>query len=109
MILQALIEMQHGEESDKANLKSIYGMLFFGVPSQGMSIESLVPMVENQPNRFFLESLSKVTDGLRAQRQNFRQAFPFKESRIISFYETKQSPTAQKVSQVSFCLERTFY
>ena len=100
--------MQHGEESDQANLKSIYGVLFFGVPSQGMSIDSLVPMVENQPNRFFLESLSKVTDGLRAQRQNFRQAFPFKESRIISFYETRQSPTAQKVSQVSFCLERTF-
>jgi protein SERAC1 len=99
MILQALIEMQHGDESDKANLKSVYGMLFFGVPSQGMSIESLVPMVENQPNRFFLESLSKVTDGLRAQRQNFRQVFPFKDSRIISFYETKQSPTAQKVSQ----------
>jgi hypothetical protein len=102
MILQALIEMQHGDESDKANLKSIYGMLFFGVPSQGMSIESLVPMVENQPNRFFLESLSKVTDGLRAQRQNFRQVFPFKDSRVISFYETKQSPTAQKVSQASF-------
>jgi hypothetical protein len=98
MGLQALIEMQHGDESDKANLKSIYGMLFFGVPSQGMSIKSLVPMVENQPNRFFLESLSKVTDGLRAQRQNFRQVFPFKDSRIISFYETKQSPTAQKVS-----------
>ena len=94
--------MQHGDESDKANLKSIYGMLFFGVPSQGMSIDSLVPMVENQPNRFFLESLSKVTDGLRAQRQNFRQALPFKESRIISFYETKQSPTAQKVSRSSF-------
>jgi protein SERAC1 len=102
MTLQALIEMQHGDESDQANLKSIYGMLFFGVPSQGMSIESLVPMVENQPNRFFLESLSKVTDGLRAQRQNFRQVFPFKDSRVISFYETKQSPTAQKVSQVSF-------
>jgi protein SERAC1 len=109
MILKALIEMQHGDESDRANLKSIYGMLFFGVPNQGMSIESLVPMVENQPNRFFLESLSKVTDGLRAQRQNFRQAFPFIDSRIVSFYETKHSPTAQKVSQVSFCLGRTFH
>jgi len=100
--------MQQGDESDKANLKSTYGMLFFGVPSQGMSIESLVPMVENQPNRFFLESLSKVTDGLRPQRRNFRQVFPFKDSHIISFYETKKSPTAQKVSQVSFYLAKLF-
>jgi hypothetical protein len=98
MILQALIEMKHGDESDRANLKSVYGILFFGVLSQGMNIESLVPMVENQPNRFFLESLSKVTNGLRAQIQNFRQVFPFTDSRIISFYETKQSPPARKVS-----------
>jgi protein SERAC1 len=109
IVLQALIEMQHGDESDKANLKSIHGILFFGVPSQGMSVESLVPMVENQPNRFFLESLSKVTDGLRAQRRNFRQVFPFRDSLIISFYETKQSPTAKKVSQVSPCPRRTFH
>ena len=98
MTLQALIEMEHGDESDKANLKSIYGLLFFGVPNKGMSIESLIPMVESQPNRYLPESLNKVTDGLRAQRQNFHRVFPFRDSLIISFYETKQSPTAQIVS-----------
>jgi hypothetical protein len=97
--------MEYGDDSDKANLKAIYGILFFGVPNQGMNIESLVPMVGDQPNRFLLESLEKTSTILRDQLRSFPKVFHFKDSQIISFYETKQSPTAKQVSKrAALCL-----
>lgn len=93
-----MIEMQNGSDFDKAQLRSVYGVLFFGVPSQGMSIESLVPMVGEQPNRVFLESLRQTSSVLRAQSSSFEKAFPYEDSSIIFFYETKESPTARRVS-----------
>src|SRR5271156_1759180 len=94
-----------GDKLNQANLKSIFGVLFFGVPNQGMSIESLISMVGDQPNRYFLESLSKESASLRDQARQFQKAFPFRDSQIISFYETKRSPTA-KVSQAETSLLR---
>jgi|ERR1700722_7794114 len=94
-----------GDKLNQVNLKSVYGMLFFGVPNQGMSIESLVPVVRDQPNRYFLESLSKESGILRDQARYFQKAFPFRDSQIISYYETLQSPTA-RVSQAGTSLLR---
>ena len=90
--------MHEGNDLDKANLKATYGALFFGVPNQGMDISSLVPMVGDQPNRYFLESLGKGSEFLPEQRTKFPKAFDFKDSEIISFFETQESPTAEKVS-----------
>jgi protein SERAC1 len=77
--------MCEGDDSDKANLQATYGTLFFGVPSKGMDITSLVPMVGEQPNRYFLESLGKESEILREQIVKFPKAFGFKDSEIISF------------------------
>ena len=63
-----------------------------------MDISSLVPMVGNQPNRYFLESLGKESEILQEQRVRFSKAFDFKDSEIISFFETQESPTAELVS-----------
>jgi protein SERAC1 len=90
--------MHEGNATDKANLNSTYGALFFGVPSQGMDIRSLIPMVNDQPNRHFLESLGRESDLLRKQNRAFPKAFPFKDSEIYCFYETLGSPTAIEVS-----------
>ena|ERR1700730_17248635 len=90
--------MCEGDDLDKANLRATYGALFFGVPSQGMDISSLVPMVGDQPNRHFLESLGKESEILQEQRVRFPKAFDFRDSEIISFFETLESPTAVQVS-----------
>jgi hypothetical protein len=91
--------MCEGNASDKANLNSTYGALFFGVPSQGLDISSLIPMVKNQSNRYFLESLGKESDLLRKQSRAFAKAFPFRDSELYCFYETLMSPTAIEVSE----------
>jgi hypothetical protein len=90
--------MREGDDLDKANLKATYGALFFGVPSQGMDISSLLPMVGDQPNRYFLESLNRDSEILQEQRTKFPEAFNFRDSEVISFFETQASPTAERVS-----------
>jgi hypothetical protein len=85
------------DEADASILNSVSGFLFFGVPHQGMATESLVPLVNDQPNRGLLESLSKNSALLMRLEQDFRNAFNGRHIPIISFYETKESPTAVKV------------
>lgn len=81
---------------------SVYGALFFGVPNHGMKIESLIPMVEGQPNRGLLHSIDTLSQQLSEQSRQFKRCFVLSEaerhkSRIFCFYETKKSPTACKV------------
>lgn len=98
--------MNDGDDSDKANFKSVSGMLFFGVPNQGMPISQWIPIVEGQPNRFFIEQLCASSDILRVFRTDFRKLFTFRDSKIYSFYETKESPTAQRGVSRACCFKK---
>lgn len=89
--------MAESDEIDEANLKSVYGILFFGVPNQGMAIETLLPMAGQNPSRNLLDTLRKGSEVLRHQQEQFPLAFSFPDSVIVSFYETLESPTAVKV------------
>ncbi|KAL2211269.1 hypothetical protein CC79DRAFT_194278 [Sarocladium strictum] len=94
VVKEAIIRMSMGDEKDKGDLKSIVGALFFGVPNKGMDITSLIPMAGEQPNRPLLESICKGSSLLQTQSEQFEMAFPFRDSSIISLYETMLSPTA---------------
>ena len=74
------------------------GLLFFGVPNRGMDIESLQAIVGNRQNRYLLESVGQYSDLLLQQDGQFGSTFHFQDSRVLSFYETKSSPTAIKAS-----------
>jgi protein SERAC1 len=94
--------MRNASTHDPDILDSIYGALFFGVPNQGMNVESLIPMVENQVNQGLLHSMSNESELLRKQNRDFAKAFDFLESKIVCFYETLTSPTAIKVGTTTF-------
>ncbi len=79
---------------DKTNFRSTYAALLFGVPNQGMDISSLIPMAEGQRNIKFLYTLDKNSELLCSLHRDFCSKFRFEDSRVISFYETKTSPTA---------------
>ncbi len=85
------------DERDQQNLKATYGALFFGVPSRGMDIDSLRPMVFGQPNEAFLMNLARDSELLMMKSESFCKAFNFENSKVLSFYETNQSPTAVPV------------
>lgn len=94
--------MIHAKESnDDSLLDSIQGALFFGVPSRGMDIESLRPMVRDQPNELFLHTLGPDSPTLKTQSKKFRQMFDGKRPEIVYFFECQMSPTARFVSPPS--------
>jgi hypothetical protein len=98
LIKEALIQMtESNSELDQA--RRIVGTLFFGVPNDGMDIASLIPMVNDQPNRSLLESLSAINSQvLRLQGRSFAKLLEQTALDLFCFYETKLSPTAILVS-----------
>lgn len=101
IVKEALIQMQRltGTMADKTTLRSVFGALFFGVPSQVMNIDALLRMVEGRPNQQLLWSLRKGSDVLIDQGNEWKRGFRFRDSRIVFFYESRASPTAEKVGE----------
>lgn len=65
--------------------RALKGIVFFGVPNQGMNISSLLPMVGSNANLHLLSTLG----------DKFNATFPqTRATSLVSFYETKLSPTA---------------
>lgn len=89
--------MAEGEEKDKTILKSVYGILFFGVPNQGMENKSLVAMARGQPNEWLIQTLGTESEYLEDLHMDFQNKFTFSTSIVFSFFETEESPTAIKV------------
>ncbi|KAK4446671.1 hypothetical protein QBC34DRAFT_147485 [Podospora aff. communis PSN243] len=99
IVKQALISLSKSEgEDDQRLLRAVYGVVFFGVPHDGMDNASLIPMVENGHNRYLVESIGSVNSYiLSTQRREFHKALrPKGESEVLCFYETQKSPTAQQ-------------
>lgn len=92
--------MADGDEMDNANCRAVRGILFFGVPSQGMDISSLLGMVKGRVNEHFLQGLRHDSDTLRNQHREFCKKFPYESCKIMSFYETEYSPTSKKVYHI---------
>lgn len=82
-------------EEDRNTHQMISGILFFGVPSQGMNIQSLIPMVGDQPNRALLDSLGPNSAILRKQSEDLCTVVNSAPFEIVNFYETQMSPTAR--------------
>lgn len=98
LIKEALVRMADSY-SDLALMKQVFGAVFFGVPNDGMEIESLIPMVNDQPNRFLLESLSAINSQvLGLQARSFATFLNRTAFEIFCFYEVKKSRTAAQVS-----------
>ena len=98
LVKEALVQLAEAN-SELDQIKRIFGALFFGVPNNGMDIGSLIPMVNDQPNRLLLESLSTINSQvLRLQERSFATFLDRTALDIFCFYETRLSPTAAKVS-----------
>ncbi|KAF4987186.1 hypothetical protein FGRMN_10502 [Fusarium graminum] len=99
IVKQTLISLSKSKhEDDRRLIRAVYGIMFFGVPHDGMDISSLIPMVGERPNRFLIESISHVNSQiLTMQQRAFHTALGEEgDSEIVCFYETEKSPTARK-------------
>lgn len=97
LIKEALIQIADCPEEVEF-IHSIQGLVFFGVPNDGMKIESLIPIVTNQPNLSLVLSLRDTNSQiLNYQKREFSKILDKYEIRIRCFYEMSKSPTAKKV------------
>lgn len=81
-------------------LQQIVAILFFGVPHNGLNIESLIPMVDHQPNDHLLWSIDRINSQvLRFQERGFEKVVEtLPNMEMYCFYEDVLSHTAVKVS-----------
>ncbi|KAL7948816.1 hypothetical protein V8C42DRAFT_312410 [Trichoderma barbatum] len=99
IIKQALISLSSSTNPDDQKLiRAVYGVIFFGTPHDGMDVSSLIPMVGDGPNRFLIESISRINSQIISiQQREFHNALGKKgDSEVFCFYETLESPTAQR-------------
>ncbi|KAM0412754.1 hypothetical protein ACHAPD_007800 [Fusarium lateritium] len=96
--LMTLILLSKSKTEEYIRLvRAVYGIVFFGVPHDGMDISSLIPMVGDGPNRFLVESISHINSQLSIQQQEFHKSLGDKgDMEIVCFYETLESQTAKK-------------
>jgi hypothetical protein len=97
---QALVSMSEGDEADRANFRATCGLMAFGTPNRGMDIRSLIAMVGDQPNRYLVETLRPGSEVLHSLQENFHRVFCFRDSKVFSFFELQESPTAEKVGDI---------
>jgi hypothetical protein len=93
---------ESSDSEDNCNLNSVYGALFFGVPSQGMDTKELAAMVQDKPQQYDLSFLNQeVGWRLRSrQHEDFCRALDFEDSKIIQFFETRKTSTVVEVGQI---------
>lgn len=62
-----------------------------------MSVEALITMVKDQPNRDLIASLSIDSAFLQLQQSNFQKArLEMSNASVVAFFETQETPTVQK-------------
>lgn len=71
----------------------VHTIFLFGVPTRGMHISHLLPMVQGQPNEALIKSLSRDSEYLTLLYTSFGGIASRSKIRLISAYETKKSPT----------------
>jgi hypothetical protein len=75
--------------------KSVYGALFFGVPSQGMETAALETVMKDQANLPLVTNLRKDVQALTDQ---FNSVIKRQGLHMEYFYEAKETPQLVKVS-----------
>lgn len=98
LLRNALIQMASSGDEEAFILKSIKMIIFFGVPSRGMQMSHLQPMVEGQPNQHLVNLLSPDSDHLLSLSQQSSNIAILHRIRLVSAYETKRSRTTQVYS-----------
>ena len=101
---QALVNLSKQSPTDRAiqeTFQSVYAMLFFGVPCNGLDGKrlGLAAMAKGQSTEGFLSDLRQDSPMVERLAQDFLAAFGDRPSvKIYSFHETVESVTAVMVS-----------
>ncbi|KAI9150625.1 Protein SERAC1 [Paramyrothecium foliicola] len=102
ILKQALVILADGTNRAGDILDSIRGIVFFGTPSVGMPLSNLLALVEHQPNKDLVETLSDRSNFLENLEVQFRGISFVGRITVLWAYETETSPTIMKNSDGSY-------
>ena len=80
------------EQEYRNFFESVYGALFFGVPSQGMESAALETVTKDQAN------LPLMGKDVQALTDQFNSVVKRRDLHMEYFFETKETPQLEKVS-----------
>ncbi|GAB1311948.1 hypothetical protein MFIFM68171_02158 [Madurella fahalii] len=83
----------HLSRTDPANTQCVHGLVFFGVPHDGLLVEPWLRIMGNEPNWRLIDNLRPGSRVLQRLSENFIEAFTYPSTRVISIFETLQSRT----------------
>ncbi|KAI5811817.1 hypothetical protein BZA77DRAFT_270912, partial [Pyronema omphalodes] len=94
LVLQkALVDASKGNSTnDKSFHRSCIGLIFFGVPHQGLNPKSIEMLAEGNENKHFLRDISTSSQYLVELESDFKICHKgMKRSTIVSFYESEDT------------------
>ncbi|KAK4947025.1 hypothetical protein LTR10_014167 [Elasticomyces elasticus] len=100
LVKRALCLLAGCGDSEAFMLDRVRLVVMFGVPSAGMRMEYLLPMVDGQPNQYLVECLSPDDphNFVRTLNDSFYGISHLRRIRLISAYETQRTRTAKETS-----------
>ncbi|KAI1451810.1 hypothetical protein F4805DRAFT_463413 [Annulohypoxylon moriforme] len=103
IVLKEVFTILADSDIQNAHILELFkGGIFFGVPSQGMSVEHLLTMVKGQKNYQIVENLSMGSKYLQDLDDKFSGLSLTRSMHLYWGYETKMSPTIMKMPDGSF-------
>ncbi|KAI5784170.1 hypothetical protein FPQ18DRAFT_381727 [Pyronema domesticum] len=107
LVLQkALVDASMGDSAeDKAFHQSCVGVLFFGVPNQGLNQKSIDYLVQGKGNKSFLQQLSSGSDYLFELGKDFKICHENINSIIVSFYESEDTCSVEDYNIIEICAD----
>jgi hypothetical protein len=99
IVKEALVQISRHPTDEQTNsiLSNVLGILAFAVPSTGLDIASLLPIVRGGRNEAFLRSLEPGAEYLKDLEWEWEALVQSRNIAIFAFYELMDSPTAQQV------------
>ncbi|KAL0256831.1 hypothetical protein SLS55_007640 [Diplodia seriata] len=95
IVKEALIILAGISDRKYSLIEKLNLVIFFGVPHKGMSISRLTTMVKDCPNENMVRDLSPESSYLYHVEERFNGVHTGRLFRVVSFYETKTTPTVQ--------------
>ena len=95
IVKQAIVQIANTPALGRTFLPKIRRAIFFGVPSKGMLISHLLPMVKHQANEPLIQSLCESSPYLAKLDEQFHGISLTQRMAIVSVYETRKSQTPQ--------------
>lgn len=102
ILKRALCYMAESGEAETFMLQKVRMVLFFGVPSKGMAVEYMLPMVDGQPNKQLVEALStKAKESFLSNLDlGFSGIAMLRDIRLVSAFETRRTRIAVVCSKL---------